>query len=684
MLKNRKIKLFLLLSLILVLIIFGSSHSLHPEDIGGDFLPLIDAGWELHPEGLDQNPNAINYHMGYKDSTYIYDNQVHTWKKKDYAAEDYRTYVDNGIAMWSDAINMVEVEETDDYMGNIRLMVDPNDPATAKCGGHDPELPYYHETSWYIKINIPKFDGKGRKMAHKKRTLAHEIGHVYGLADLGVDYESQIMYGSSSKTKDVTPNDIWGMQICTGDHVLHNIVEYNHEENGYCIEICGTSVEDGCRGYIKSPNSIIYNHDESGYCKELCTHCFQEISSVPNEFTSEWVAIGTVDTCQKLVETCNICSSSYDVEFDYEHSYTSNWIPIGTSDTCQKLVNACSDCNYSYDVEFDYEHTFVQEWVIVGTEEICQKLIDKCSDCNYSYDLQFDYEHSWTDENDLYCNDCGYFRGDVLVTTNLTNDSTGYEFGPIFSPDGSKIAYTTNRDGNSEIYIMNIDGSGQTRLTNNSGLDRYPLFSPDGSKIVFESNRDGNYEIYIMNLDGSGQTNLTNHPALDYSPDFSSDGSKIIFSTLRGNNEIYIMNLDGSGQTNLTNNSASEYYPSFSSDGTKIVFMTRRDGNTEIYIMNIDGSGQTNLTNNPAIDQRPLASSSSSKIAFNSHRDSPGMPNGIYIMNIDGSYPIRVTGVTCLTSDSSTPAFSPDGSKIALKCSCGGVTDIYIADVGGS
>ena len=87
--------------------------------------------------------------------------------------------------------------------------------------------------------------------------------------------------------------------------------------------------------------------------------------------------------------------------------------------------------------------------------------------------------------------------------------------------DGSKIAFASWRQGNSEIYIMNVDGSRQTRLTNNLEEDSWPSFSPDGSKIAFSSNRDGSVGIYIMNVDGSGQTRLTNAPAGDGFPSFS-------------------------------------------------------------------------------------------------------------------------------------------------------------------
>jgi CBS domain-containing protein len=117
--------------------------------------------------------------------------------------------------------------------------------------------------------------------------------------------------------------------------------------------------------------------------------------------------------------------------------------------------------------------------------------------------------------------------------TNLVGHFSRNRDDPDWSPDGTKIAFTSYRDGNDEIYVMNADGSGQTRLTNNTTEDKYPAWSPDGTKIVFTSARDEpdfpgclytpavcNYEIYVMNADGSGQTNLTNNPAYDSSPDW--------------------------------------------------------------------------------------------------------------------------------------------------------------------
>src|SRR6266446_9044235 len=110
-----------------------------------------------------------------------------------------------------------------------------------------------------------------------------------------------------------------------------------------------------------------------------------------------------------------------------------------------------------------------------------------------------------------------------------------------------KIAFGSTRDsGNHEIYVMNADGSNQTRITNNSAYDDQPRWSPDGTKIAFMTNRNANFEIYSMNADGNGLTRLTNNPAADGFPAWSPDGSKIAFVSGDLRNpmtfEIYVMN----------------------------------------------------------------------------------------------------------------------------------------------
>jgi Tol biopolymer transport system component/tRNA A-37 threonylcarbamoyl transferase component Bud32 len=156
-------------------------------------------------------------------------------------------------------------------------------------------------------------------------------------------------------------------------------------------------------------------------------------------------------------------------------------------------------------------------------------------------------------------------NADGSGVTRLTNNPA-HDCSPSWSPDGRRIAFHSDRDGDAEIYVMNADGSGLTRLTDNPADDWIPAWSPDGTRIAFESERDEpdpdncgldcNWEIYVMNADGSGQTRLTNNPAWDSSPAWSPDGRYIAFDSDRdGDAEIYVMNADGSGLIRLTNNS---------------------------------------------------------------------------------------------------------------------------------
>lgn len=253
------------------------------------------------------------------------------------------------------------------------------------------------------------------------------------------------------------------------------------------------------------------------------------------------------------------------------------------------------------------------------------------------------------------------------------------DYYPSWSPDGSRIVFFSDRDGNYEIYSMNPDGSDQTRMTDNPATDRQPSFSPNGKKILFVSERDGNVEIYVMNADGSNQKRLTDNPSGDHCPFFSPDGMKILFDSNRdGNREIYIMNANGSQQTKLTDNPKNDGTPSWSPDGRKIVFSSSRDGNVEIYMMNADGSDQTRLTDNPAADGSPAWSPDGTKIAFHSTRDGN---SEIYTVNADGSNPMRLTNEPAKDVQ---PSWSPDGRRIAFVSERDFIHEVYVMDADGS
>jgi Tol biopolymer transport system component len=257
-----------------------------------------------------------------------------------------------------------------------------------------------------------------------------------------------------------------------------------------------------------------------------------------------------------------------------------------------------------------------------------------------------------------------------------------------FPGKNGKIVFSSNRDGNYEIYSINSDRTGLNRLTNNPAYDTDPAFSADGSQIAFVSERDGNSEIYTMNTDGSGLKRITNDPAGDIQPAFSPGGSgqsRLVFTSTRDtsnpvNQEIYTTNSNGSGLVvRHTTNDAQDSEPAFSPDGNKIAFRSKRDGgNSEIYLLTLGTLGLQRLTNNPAPDLNPNFSPNGSKIAFTSFRDG-GNPE-IYTMNSDG------TGQTRITNDPGidfTPAFSPDGSWIAFSETNGGNAEIYTKKLDG-
>jgi len=123
---------------------------------------------------------------------------------------------------------------------------------------------------------------------------------------------------------------------------------------------------------------------------------------------------------------------------------------------------------------------------------------------------------------------------------------------PAWSPDGTKIAFQSNREG-SDIFIMDADGGNVTRLTNNGRSNANPSWSPDGTKIAFQSiplqsAANQNDEIHTINVDGTGEQALTNNPTQDFLPDWSPDGRRIVF---QGQGGVYVMNADGTEQSQV-------------------------------------------------------------------------------------------------------------------------------------
>ena len=260
--------------------------------------------------------------------------------------------------------------------------------------------------------------------------------------------------------------------------------------------------------------------------------------------------------------------------------------------------------------------------------------------------------------------------------------------------NNGKIAFTSDRDGNREIYVMNPDGTNQTRLTSNLILDDHPTWSSDGKKIAFLSqNASGAFAIFVMNADGTGKTEITPvtylpQSAYDgFSISWSPDGRHLVFSEyVPVVGTIVVVNADGSNRRNLT----LGIHPAWSPDGSKILFLTVTT--RSIFTIRPDGTALQNIT--PSLrdfysvtGSPAIWSPDGGRIAFGSF---DGANQVINIANADGSNPQDFAGkcaaefVPSGCSSTSFPTWSPNGRTIAF-VNFGSQTsaEIYIKDVGG-
>ncbi len=279
------------------------------------------------------------------------------------------------------------------------------------------------------------------------------------------------------------------------------------------------------------------------------------------------------------------------------------------------------------------------------------------------------------DDND---SDVFIMNADGSGVRFLAGTSGSGDTRPAWSPDGEWIAFISSAGGTLDIQRIRPDGSGLENLTDDPADDENFDWSPDGSQIVFESNRSGNHELYLMNADGSHARRLTwTSGRWEMNPAWSPLGDAIAYRCRPEDSyteDLCIMNADGSGQTNLTEGAGNVWEFVWSPDGSRLAF-GRSTRPAEIWLMNPDGSGKQNLTNDPADDSGFAFSPDGARIAFSSDR--AGKNTQIFLMNSDGSDVVQLTDNDLYNSQ---PVWSPDGTAIAfLQTAYPGKTDYEIS-----
>lgn len=176
---------------------------------------------------------------------------------------------------------------------------------------------------------------------------------------------------------------------------------------------------------------------------------------------------------------------------------------------------------------------------------------------------------------------------DDLTSRHLIGDSgkLSHEESPAWSPDGKRIAFTSTREGNQEIYLIDADGQNLKRITQDPGLDAHPTWTPNGKQLLFATSRWGDLEIATVDPQGAQIQRLTHQKGLDDYPVCSPDGRTIAFTSLRsGDFEIYTMPRDGGLPTNVSNNPEIDNFPSWTSTGD-LSWISNRDRDFSIYVM---------------------------------------------------------------------------------------------------
>lgn len=248
---------------------------------------------------------------------------------------------------------------------------------------------------------------------------------------------------------------------------------------------------------------------------------------------------------------------------------------------------------------------------------------------------------------------------------------------PVAGPVTADIAFSSRRDGNWEIYVMDAAGRDQRRLTHRDRVeDRFPLWSPDRQQIVFASHVGNTWELWAMGSDGTKQRRLASQIIAKSTRGWSPDSTLVAFAAMTKDNvDIYVVEVRSGQVTRLTTSEGEDLDPCWSPDGRHIAFSSTRDGIPQIYVMDIDGQDQRRITKTVSPAEAPRWSPKGDLVLYVSERD-------LHIVGPDGQRPHRLTSGARVTKN---PAlWSPDGTKILFQIANGENYEIGMVRLSGA
>lgn len=246
------------------------------------------------------------------------------------------------------------------------------------------------------------------------------------------------------------------------------------------------------------------------------------------------------------------------------------------------------------------------------------------------------------------------------------------------APFASRFACVANFSGNKEVYLVDFDGHGLTRITRNGSINLQPAWSPDGGKLAFTSYISGNPDCYVADLGAGRITRLSARAGINSGPAWSPDGGRIALTLApSGDPDIYSIDpVSGAVQLRITKSTGIDVSPTWSPDGRRVAFVSERSGGAQIYVANADGSGVQRVTFQGSHNTDPAWSPDGQRLAFVS-RDGRF---DVFTVRLDGT---GLTRITQSAGDNEDPSWSPDGNYLAFSSTRTGSAHIWMSTADG-